>query len=67
MSEDITFCVNMRCKMQCERNPRNILLYWLPHSFARFEECEYWEVTVDAAAGMAADRGQRDRQIGVEA
>lgn len=44
MSEDITFCFNTRCKYtRCERNPRNIRLYWMPHSFARFEECEYWD------------------------
>lgn len=44
MSEDITFCVNKECKYtQCERNPRNIRLYWMPRSFACFEECEYWD------------------------
>ena len=59
MSEDITFCVNMRCKKRCERNPRNIRMYWMPHSFARFEECEYWDAPeeVDESAGRADENG----------
>lgn len=59
MSEDITFCVNMKCKMRCERNPRNIRVHWIPHSFACFEECEYWDAPekVDESAGRADENG----------
>ena len=45
MSEDITFCFNTKCKnTKCERNPKNIRLHYIYHSFAFFKECEYWDV-----------------------
>lgn len=41
-SEDITFCSKSDCKnTKCERNPKNIQQYWLDHSFAYFDDCEY--------------------------
>ena len=35
MSEDITYCTAY-CKNsgKCERNPKRIKMYWLPHSYA---------------------------------
>lgn len=45
MSDDITFCFNNKCKNTgCERNPKNIKAPYRDHSFAFFQECEYWDV-----------------------
>jgi hypothetical protein len=42
-SEDITFCGNKECSnMECFRNPKHIKLS-IPHSFALFDQCEYWD------------------------
>ena len=41
MSEDITFCGSDCPNMKCERNRKNIKMYWLDHSFAYFEDCVY--------------------------
>lgn len=38
MSEDITFCDNIKCKVKkCFRNPKNIQHFDIPHSFASLE------------------------------
>lgn len=34
MNEDITFCANNCLNHKCERHPRNIRDYRIPHSFA---------------------------------
>ena len=40
-SEDITFCMNSKCtNRKCERNPKNIKLHWLDHSYAMFPDCK---------------------------
>lgn len=42
-SEDITYCMNKKCKiMKCERNPKHIREL-KPHSFAYLEDTEYCE------------------------
>lgn len=36
--EDITFCTNKKCKLtKCMRNPKNIRIHHIPHSFADFD------------------------------
>lgn len=43
-SEDITFCANKGCTyMKCERNPKHIRIWAIPHSYAFFEDCPKWE------------------------
>ena len=43
-SEDITFCANRGCQdMKCERNPKHIRIFCIPHSYAFFEECPKWK------------------------
>lgn len=38
MGDDITFCVNKKCKVtKCFRNPKNIKCKLIPHSFAELE------------------------------
>lgn len=45
MSDDITFCFNTKCKnKKCERNPKNIQVPYIDHSFAFFKDCEYWDL-----------------------
>ena len=43
ISDDISFCMNGRCKRtSCFRNPKNIRYPEIPHSFAQFagtDEC----------------------------
>lgn len=42
MNEDITFCNKQKCKiMSCERNPNNIRIWSIPHSYAELENTEY--------------------------
>lgn len=43
MSDDITFCLNLKCKnRKCERHKSNIKHKLMNHSFAAFTKCEYW-------------------------
>lgn len=39
MTEDITYCVDANEKdpacSKCDRNPKNIRMHWMPHSFAK--------------------------------
>ena len=43
-SEDITFCANRGCPdMKCERNPKHIRIYSIPHSYAFFDDCPKWK------------------------
>jgi hypothetical protein len=45
MSEDITFCYNEKCKnRKCERHISHIKKNYIPHSFAFFMDCKYWDV-----------------------
>jgi hypothetical protein len=44
MTEDITFCYNSRCKnKKCERHISHIKKHYIPHSFAFFKDCKYWD------------------------
>ena len=44
MSEDITYCYHDKCKnKKCERHQNNIRLHYIPHSFAFFTNCKYWD------------------------
>lgn len=46
MSEDITYCFHSKCtNKKCERHPFSIKQYRIPHSFAFFEECKYWDIS----------------------
>lgn len=48
MSDDITFCYNRMCKnKKCMRHPINIHVRYIPHSFAYFTECEYWDMPME--------------------
>ena len=43
-SEDITFCAIRGCPdMKCERNPKHIRIFSIPHSYAFFEDCPKWK------------------------
>lgn len=45
MSEDITYCYNIKCKnTACYRHASNIKQHYIPHSFAFFKGCVYWDV-----------------------
>lgn len=45
MSEDITFCYNEKCKnRKCERHISHIKKHYIPHSFAFFKDCKYWDM-----------------------
>lgn len=45
MSEDITFCYNEKCKSKkCERHISHIKKHYIPHSFAFFKDCKYWDM-----------------------
>lgn len=45
MSEDITFCFYTKCKnTKCERHASQIKRHYIPHSFAFFKDCEYWDI-----------------------
>ena len=45
MSDDITFCYYSKCKnKKCERHPSNIKVHYIPHIFAFFKDCEYWDM-----------------------
>lgn len=44
MSDDITFCLNRKCKnKKCDRHYKNIKHKLMNHSFAAFTKCKYWE------------------------
>lgn len=45
MSEDITWCYNSKCPhTECERHSSHIKLFYIPHSFAFYERCQYWDM-----------------------
>ncbi len=41
-SEDITYCAKKDCRrLSCERNPKNIRCFGIPHSYALLENTVY--------------------------
>lgn len=58
MSDDITFCFNTKCEnKKCERNPKNIRVHYIDHSFAFFKDCEYWNVPEEYYAPQERESG----------
>ena len=45
MSEDITFCFYSKCpNNKCERHMSHIREPYIPHSYAFFKGCKYWDI-----------------------
>ena len=61
MSEDMTYCYNLKCKnTKCNRHASNIQQHYFPHSFAFFKECEHWDLQEVYFSTSADMRGEQE-------
>ena len=45
MSEDITYCYNIKCKnRKCRRHASQIKEHYIPHSYGFFKDCTWWDL-----------------------
>lgn len=45
MSEDMTYCYYLKCpNKKCERHPSHIKVFYIPHSYAFFKDCPWWDM-----------------------